>query len=152
MIVCTMPPTKDSSCPRNPARRRSLQALSALAVGFAVAPGAMAGPKARKGALPVVRLSRGSFPPESYEAVKQRLDASRKSLIPAIKKLRGLLHYYVGIDPESNTMINVSVGKTMADAKQMDTLQAMRDLAAEFIAAGVTFERPISNYETLWQI
>lgn len=71
------------------------------------------------------------FAPESYEPVKQRLDASRKSL-----------------DAESNTLINVSVWKTVADAKQMDTLQAMRDLACEFIAAGVTFERPISNYET----
>lgn len=147
-----MPPIKDSSRPRNPARRRSVQALSALAIGFAIAPSAMAGPKGKKGALPVVRISRGAFPSESYEDVKQRLDASRKSLIPAIKKLRGLLHYYVGIDPESSTLINVSVWKTMADAKQMDSLQAMRDLAGEFIAAGVTFERPISNYETLWKI
>lgn len=152
MIVRTMPPIKDSSRPRNPARRRSLQAMSALAIGFAVAPDAMAGPKGKKGALPVVRISRGSFAPESFESVKQRLDASRKSLVPAIKKLRGLLRYYVGIDAESNTLINVSVWKTVADAKQMDTLQAMRDLAGEFIAAGVTFERPITNYETLWEI
>ncbi|HWN70019.1 MAG TPA: hypothetical protein VNM90_20405 [Haliangium sp.] len=147
-----MSTSKDSSRPRNPARRRSLQTLSGLAIGFAVAPSAMAGPRAKKGALPVVRISRGSFAPESYEAVKQRLDASRKGLVPAIKKLRGLLHYYVGIDPVSNTMINVSVWKTLDHAKQMDTLQAMRDLAGEFIAAGVTFERPISNYETLWEI
>jgi hypothetical protein len=147
-----MPPIKDSFHPRDPTRRRSLHALSALAIGFAVAPSAMAAPKGKKGALPVVRISRGSFAPESYESVKQRLDASRKSLVPAIKKLRGLLHYYVGIDPESNTLINVSVWKTLANAKQMDTLQAMRNLASEFIAAGVTFERPISNYETLWEI
>jgi hypothetical protein len=147
----TMPPIKDASRPRNPARRRTLQALSALAIGFAT-PSAMAGPRAKKGALPVVRISRGSFAPESYESVKQRLDASRKSLIPAIRKLRGLLHYYVGIDPASNTMINVSVWKTLADANQMQTLQPMRDLAGEFIAAGVTFELPITNYETLWQI
>jgi hypothetical protein len=151
MIARTMS-TKHSSRPRNPARRRSLQALSALAVGFAVAPSAMAGPKARKGALPVVRISRGSFPPESYQTVKERLDAARKTLVPPIKKLRGLLHYYVGIEPESNTMINVSVWKTLADARQMETVQAMRDLAGEFTAMGVTFERPILNYETLWQI
>lgn len=126
--------------------------MSALAIGFAIAPDVMAKSMTTKGALPVVRISRGSFTPESYESVKQRLDASRKSLIPAIKKLRGLLHYYVGIDAESNTMINVSVWKTVADAKQMETLQPMRDLAGEFIAAGVTFERPINNYETLWRI
>jgi hypothetical protein len=149
-----MPPIKDSSDssrPKNPARRRTLQALSGLAVGLA-ASSAFAGPKAKKGALPVVRVSRGSFAPEQYESVKQRLDEARKSLIPAIKKLRGLLHYYAGIDPESNTMINVSVWKTLADAKQMENVQPMRDLAGEFIAAGVSFERPISNYETLWKI
>lgn len=147
-----MPTTKKSDRPRNPARRRSLQAMSALAIGVAIAPDVMAKSMTAKGALPVVRISRGSFAPESYESVKQRLDASRKSLIPAIKKLRGLLHYYVGIDAGSNTMINVSVWKTVADARQMETLQPMRDLASEFIAAGVTFERPINNYETLWKI
>lgn len=144
---------KDSSPPKDPSRRRSLKALSALAITVTAAPLAMAGPKDKKtAALPVVRISRGSFKPESFEDVKKRLDGSRKSLIPAIKKLKGLLHYYVGIDPTSNTMINVSVWKTLADAKQMETLKPMQDLAGEFIAAGVTFERPILNYETLWQI
>jgi hypothetical protein len=142
----------DPARPRDPSRRRSLKALSALAIGVAAAPTALAGPKPRQRALPVVRISRGSFPPERYDDVRQRLDASRKSLIPAIKRLKGLLHYYAGIDRESNTLINVSVWKTLADAKQMETLQPMRDLAGEFIAAGVTFERPIANYETLWNI
>ncbi len=39
-----------------------------------------------------------------------------------------------------------------AAAKQMETLAPMLALAAEFVGLGVTFERPITNYEILWQI
>jgi hypothetical protein len=38
------------------------------------------------------------------------------------------------------------------DAKQMDTLVPMLALAGEFVKLGVVFERPITNYETLWQL
>lgn len=102
--------------------------------------------------MQVVRLSRGSFPPEKYEAVRARLDAAKEQLIPAIRALRGCLHYWVAIDPVSNTMINVSLWETLDDAKQMDTLQPMQALAGEFIALGVTFERPITNSQMLWDL
>lgn len=102
--------------------------------------------------MPVVRISRGSFDPSLYEKVKERLTTSQQPLIPAIKQLNGLLHYYAGIEAGSNTMINVSVWQTLADAQQMDTLAPMLALAKEFTALGVKFERPIINYETVWEI
>ena len=49
-------------------------------------------------------------------------------------------------------MHNVSVWETMADAKQLDTLQVMLDLGPPFVAAGARFERPITNHETLWAL
>ncbi len=52
----------------------------------------------------------------------------------------------------SHTLINVSVWKTMDDARQMDTLAPMLALAGEFIELGIEFERPIHNYLTLWEI
>lgn len=102
--------------------------------------------------MSVVRISRGSFAPENYEKVKARLDASQESLLPAIKELNGLLHFYAGIDPVSNTMINVSVWETLADARQMESLAPMLALAGEFVQIGVSFERPIMNYDTLWDM
>jgi hypothetical protein len=102
--------------------------------------------------MPVVRISRGAFPPERYEHVKARLTQSQETLIPAIRQLNGLLHYYAGIDAVANTMINVSVWQSLADAKQMETLAPMLVLAKEFIDLGVTFERPIINYDTVWEI
>ena len=68
--------------------------------------------------MPVIRISRASFAKESYNDVRARLDESRATLEPAVRALRGLLHYYAAIDPVSNTMINVSMWETLADAKQ----------------------------------
>lgn len=130
-------------------RRRMLQGLLAvLASGFA--PGA----RAEEASDPerIVRISRGSFPPEQYETIKARLDAAQTSLVPAIRRLTGCLHYFAGIDRASSSMINVSVWRSLPDAEQMQTLGPMQALAEEFTREGVRFERPIINYQTLWAI
>jgi hypothetical protein len=44
------------------------------------------------------------------------------------------------------------VWTTLAHARQMDAFQPMLDLGKAFVARGATFERPIMNYETLWQL
>jgi hypothetical protein len=49
-------------------------------------------------------------------------------------------------------MVNVSVWRSLNDAQQMQTLVPMQALAEEFTREGVRFERPIINYETLWQV
>ncbi len=100
----------------------------------------------------ILRISRGSFKPEDYGRIKARLDESQQTLVPAIRKLSGCMHYWAGIDGATATMVNVSVWKSPADAKQMETLAPMLALAGEFVKLGVVFERPIANYETLWQI
>lgn len=103
-------------------------------------------------AASVVRLSRGRFDSASYVAVRTRLEESQHTLIPAIRALQGCLHYWAAIDPVGHTMVNVSVWASIEDARQMDILAPMQALAAEFTALGVTFERPIVNYETVWEI
>jgi hypothetical protein len=45
--------------------------------------------------------------------------------------------------------LSVSLWETLVDAKQMGSLQAMLDLAKVLVDAGVRFERPITNHETL---
>lgn len=49
-------------------------------------------------------------------------------------------------------MVNVSVWRSKADAMQMQTLGPMLALAEQFTREGVSFERPIINYETLWTL
>jgi hypothetical protein len=102
--------------------------------------------------MPVVRISLGRFDPEKYDAVRNLLDGSRKTLVPAIRALKGNRGYYVGIDRENNAMTNVSLWDTRGDAEQMASLQPMLDLARIFVEAGVRFERPITNHETLWTL
>ena len=102
--------------------------------------------------MSVVRISKGSFPADAYDEVRRRLDESQQRLVPAIRALDGLVSYYAGADRASNTMVNVSVWESMDAAEQMSSLPEMLALAGDFVALGVVFERPIVNYDSLWQI
>jgi hypothetical protein len=62
----------------------------------------------------------------------------------------GLIRFYAGIDPISNSMINVSEWQSLDDAKALDSLTEMLSEAKAFFAAGITFERPQANYVGLW--
>ena len=101
--------------------------------------------------MPVIRISRGSFAAAEHDRVKERLAATEEALVGELAKLPGLRHYYVAIDRTSSTMVNVSVWDTLEDATQMDSLPAMQALAKDFVAMGVSFERPIINLAILWQ-
>jgi quinol monooxygenase YgiN len=107
-------------------------------------------PKEWEWQVAVIRISLGRFEPDKYETVRQLLQESEKTLIPAIRGLEGNRAYYVGIDRENNSMTNVSVWDTRGNAEQMASLKAMLDLAIIFVGVGVRFERPITNHETLW--
>ncbi len=131
-------------------RRRVVQGLLAMLVSAVGASRARA--QSTTASAQVVRISRGSFAPEQYDAVRSRLDAAQNSLIPAIRQLHGCVHYFAAIDRESSSMVNVSVWQTLADARQMQSLAPMLALAEEFTREGVRFERPVVNYETLWEI
>lgn len=73
-------------------------------------------------------------------------------LRPGIEAMSGLISYYAGADEATSSLTNVSVWKTLQDAKQMDTFRPMLDLGKAFAEKGATFERPIMNYATLWQL
>ena len=100
---------------------------------------------------PVVRVSQGFFEPGLAGAVESKLHEGRATLDPALKSLRGLLHYYVAIDPASNSMVNVSVWESLAAARQMDALPQMLAQRHIFVGLGVQFQ-PIRNYTGLWAI
>ena len=101
---------------------------------------------------PVIRISLGVFDPGEADLVEARLVESRERLAPGIRALRGNLGYFVGIDRAAGAMHNVSLWETVEDANQMASFQPMLDLASEFIALGVRFQRPILNCATLWSL
>ncbi len=100
----------------------------------------------------IIRISRGRYKPELHTEVTARLQASAKSLVPAIKALPGCISYCVGSEEASSTMVNVSVWDSLEHAQAMGSLPEMGALAKDFIALGVEFERPIINYPSLWQL
>jgi hypothetical protein len=101
---------------------------------------------------PVIRISIGKFDADKAAVVEEKLRESRARLEHGVRAMNGFIAYYVGIDRSNNAMHNVSTWETNADANQMATFAPMIDLAAEFNALGVRFDRPILNCDTLWQL
>jgi len=99
-----------------------------------------------------VRVSRAAYAATLHAEVSARLNASSVSLVPAIRKLPGCLGYFVGSDAVSNTMVNISCWDTLERAEAMSSLAEMTTLGKEFVRMGVEFERPIINYEVMWQL
>jgi hypothetical protein len=99
----------------------------------------------------VVRVSIGFFDAGKAAAMERRLMDSKSALEPGIRSMRGNLSYAAGIDRAHYALVNVSVWRSVEDAEQMATFKPMLDLAQEFTALGVRFQRPILNFETVWE-
>lgn len=100
---------------------------------------------------PIVRISKGRFKPARYEEVLRLAEASAEPLVPALKKLQGLLDYFAGVGRATNTFLHVSISKDLESAKQMDTLAPMLVQRPIMERARVQFDK-IANYEPLWEI
>jgi hypothetical protein len=66
--------------------------------------------------------------------------------------MNGFVSYWAGADEATSSLTNISIWRTLDDAKQMDSFQSMLDLGKRFAEQGARFERPIMNYTTLWAI
>ena len=100
----------------------------------------------------VIRVSILRCEPSQFEEFKRMMSESESILAPGIRAMRGCRAYFVGADVASSSLSNVSIWDTLDDAKQMERFQPMLDLGKRFLDAGATFERPIMNYATLWQL
>jgi hypothetical protein len=101
---------------------------------------------------PVVRVSIVRCAPEKFAEFQQMMIDVDSVLRPGIEAMPGLISFYVGADEATSSLSQVSVWKTLDDAKQLDTFQPMLDSGKTFAQKGATFERPIMNYLTLWQL
>jgi gamma-glutamylcyclotransferase (GGCT)/AIG2-like uncharacterized protein YtfP len=106
------------------------------------------------GSLPVtafVRVSRASFDPNRFAEVDAMNMKTSAYLIPAVRRLPGLIHFYAGVSPEGSA-VHVSVWDSGEHAAQLDHLKEMVvDARREAEAVGVTFH-PIVNYPVNWTI
>jgi len=89
---------------------------------------------------------------QHFAELRKMMAESIAVLEPGIRQMRGLIHFYAGEDAAIKPLTNVSVWRTLEDAKQLDTFQPMLDLGKAFVAKGATFERPIMNYASLWEV
>lgn len=102
-------------------------------------------------ATAVVRVSRGNFDPSLFAEVDAVNKKVAEYLVPAIRRLPGLIHYHAGVSPEGS-IAHVSVWDSDEHAAQMGQLKEMIvDMRGEMDALGVTFI-PIVNYPLNWTI
>jgi hypothetical protein len=101
---------------------------------------------------PVVRISILRCKAERFEEFERMMSESAAILLPGIRAMHGRRAYFAGSDQATSSLSNVSVWDTPEDANQMERFQPMLDLGKRFLDAGATFERPIMNYGTLWQL
>jgi hypothetical protein len=99
----------------------------------------------------VIRVSRATFEPSRFAEVDAMNRKTSEYLIPAIKRLPGLMRFYSGVSPQG-AIVQVSVWDSEDHAKQLDHLTEMTvDARTEAEAVGVTFT-PIVNYPVGWTI
>jgi hypothetical protein len=97
----------------------------------------------------VVRVSRASFDPNRYDEVDAASKKSAEYIIPAIRRLPGLIHFYAGVSPKGS-IVQVSVWDTDEHAAALDRLKEMVvDGRRDMEAVGVTFT-PIFNHPIDW--
>jgi hypothetical protein len=93
-----------------------------------------------------LRVGRVTFDPSLYEAVVVADKQTSEYLIPAIKRLPGLIRWFSGVSPEGS-LSQVSIWDSEEHAAQMDHLKEMRVTAREdFGAVGVTFTAETATY------
>jgi hypothetical protein len=102
-------------------------------------------------AVVVVRISKGTFPPDRLDDAERALAASEAKLRDVLEQMPGLVHYYVGIDRDAGQLTNTSVWDNLEHATAMSSLAPMLAQRPVLEAAGVTFEL-ITNHDTLWSI
>jgi hypothetical protein len=102
--------------------------------------------------MPIVRVSILRCQPHQFVELTTMMTESNAVLAPSIRRMHGLIHSYTGADQAASSLAKVSIWHTLADAQQLDTFQPMLDLGKTFAAKGATFERPIMNYASLWEI
>jgi hypothetical protein len=100
-------------------------------------------------ATAVVRVSRASYDPSRFAEVDAASKKTSEYLIPSVRRLPGLIHFYAGISPKGS-IVQVSIWDTDEHAAQLDRLKEMVvDGRREMEAVGVTFSR-IFNYPIDW--
>jgi hypothetical protein len=100
----------------------------------------------------VVRVSVIRCAAEHFADLKAMMEDAEAVLGPGIRRLPGLIRFYAGADEATNSLTNVSLWRSLEEARQLDAYQPMLDLGKTFVAKGAVFERPIMNYDTLWEV
>jgi hypothetical protein len=101
--------------------------------------------------VPVVRVSISRCDAGDYDKLHRMMLETEAVLRPGIERMPGFLAFYSGEDRENLAFSNISLWDTPEHARQLDHFQPMLEAGKRFAAAGARFDRPVTNFATLWQ-
>jgi hypothetical protein len=104
-------------------------------------------------ATAVVRISRATFDPSRLDDVDAMSKKISTYIIPALRQLPGLLHFYSGVSVKGS-MVQISIWDTDEHAAQLNNLKEMAvDGRRDMESVGVTFT-PIVHYpvDQIWTV
>ncbi len=97
-----------------------------------------------------VRISRGTFDPARLDEVIAMNNHTSEYLVPALRSLPGLIHYYIATSPLGH-VVGLSLWESVEQAAELDNLKDMFVRArGEAREVGVTFHDPIITHATDW--
>jgi len=97
----------------------------------------------------VIRIARGVFDPARYGEAVRMFEVTGSYLMPAVKKLPGMIHYYAGI-ARSGSGAHISLWDSAAQAEQIGNLREIK-IDARGAAAAVGARMAESEiYSVVW--
>lgn len=93
----------------------------------------------------VLRISQATFDPSQFNEVEAMSKKTSEYIIPALRQLPGLLHFYSGVSPDGS-VVQVSIWDTDDHAAQLNNLKEMVVIGRrDMESVGVKFI-PITHY------
>lgn len=104
-------------------------------------------------ATAVIRISRATFEPNRFAEVDAMSKKISEYIIPAVRRLSGLIHFYAGVSP-TGSVVQVSIWDTDEHAAQLNNLKEMAvDGRRDMESVGAAFT-PIVQYpiDQIWTV
>jgi len=91
----------------------------------------------------VTRVLIGHFEPAKADNVAKLVADTIRPWTAAMKTLDGNVAAYGGVDRTRNVVVAVSIWASEETAKQVDSSQAVIQIAQRFVSEGIRFDPPI---------
>ena len=99
----------------------------------------------------IIRIARGNFDPARYGEAVRMFEVTGSYLMPAVKRLPGMIHYYAGI-ARTGSGVHISLWESEAQAEQVGNLREVKSDARSAAAAVGARMMETEVYSVVWSV